>query len=86
MAEEATAEPVGPPRVTATGMGTMWDEGGDPGLRVRVRVAGGLLGGQVQLPSGRAQTAVLSGALRDDPRTDDVDETDCEFFDDNGKD
>jgi hypothetical protein len=87
MAEEQNAEPVGPARVYG-GLpdGETWDEDKIQGCVCDSAWAVGFGAGQVQAPEWTGPACAAQRCpSSDDPRTPDVDESDCEFFADNGK-
>ncbi len=87
LGQEANAEPIGPPRLYGgEPEAATWDEDKIQGCVCDSRWQVGYGPGQLQLPEYAGVDCSLQRCPSgDDPRTYDVDETDCEFFDDNGK-
>lgn len=84
--EESTAEPVGPPvRYGGDPYGTTWDEDKVQGCVCDSSWDVGFAAGQLQLPQWFGPDCSLRRCpSNDDPRTYDVDESDCEYKSGNG--
>jgi hypothetical protein len=87
MSEETNAEPVGPARTYGGDpWGATWDEDKIQGCVCDSSWPVGYGSGQLQLPQWWGpDCSLLRCPSNDDPRTYASDETDCEWYDDNGK-